>query len=264
MRAAASWIGFAALAVMALAACEDVPPTPAASIAPSATPSAQVATVTSVLEPPTGPITAGDTTPAGAALAAAGIRTAQAGSLRMKLVAHVGSPGAARSLDVSGAGESESAARSHVLVVVTLSGRTITTESLGYDGALYSRKENEPWQRISKAGSARADPRNYLNFVSGSHGVVDVGPGTRGGAPAEQYQALASGAVGSNQPAGPAPTASTSTSPVKVRAWVDRASGRLVGMDLLFPDIGAGPGNMSIDFSDFGATIKVSPPSPAP
>jgi len=269
LRPLSSWKGFVAsaalaVAVLALAACDDAPLAPSASatVSPVPSPSVQAATVPNVFQPPSGPLTAGDSSRAGTALAAAGVRTAQAGSLRMKLVARVGPPGAARSLDVSGTGESESATRSHVVVVITLSGRTITTESLEYDGAFFSRKETEPWRRVSKPGASSADPRGYLNFVSGSRGVVDVGPGARGGAPAEEYHAVAITAAGGNQQVGPA--ASAPAAPITITAWVARASGRLVGMDLLFPDIGAGPGKMSIDFSDFGATIKVAPPSPAP
>jgi len=227
LRPLSSWKGFVAsaalaVAVLALAACDDAPLAPSASatVSPVPSPSVQAATVPNVFQPPSGPLTAGDSSRAGTALAAAGVRTAQAGSLRMKLVARVGPPGAARSLDVSGTGESESATRSHVVVVIT------------------------------------------LNFVSGSRGVVDVGPGARGGAPAEEYHAVAITAGGGNQQVGPA--ASAPAAPITITAWVARASGRLVGMDLLFPDIGAGPGKMSIDFSDFGATIKVAPPSPAP
>jgi hypothetical protein len=251
-----------AAATGGLAACDEAAPSPQQSVA-SPAPSSQPATVPALFQPPSVPATPGDTSAAAKALAAAGERTTQAGSLRMKLVAHVGAPQATRTLDVTSNGESESPSRSHVLVVVNLSSRTVTTESMAYDGAFYSRGEGEPWRRVTGAAASGGDPRHYANFASASRSVLDVGDGTRAGMPAEEYTAVAEPGGGGDQAVGIAP-ASTPASPIRVTAWVDLVHGRLVGLDLVFPDVGAGPGSMSIDFSDFGAAIKLAPPTPAP
>ena len=236
---------------------EGASPTPAVTAPASTLPgTATVGQLPSVLEPPPGPIAPADQSEAALALAAAGRRTAEAGSLRMKLSAHVGATGSSRHLDVSATGEAESATRSVVHALIDLSGRHLNTDSATYDGRSFSRNEGEAWHVVAAAGSQ--SPQGYTNFVAHASGVVNGGPGIRNGVAAERYDAsVAAPRVGNRPAVAPSPGAGNT---VQLVAWVERGGGHLVGLDLVFPDIGAGHGTMTIDFSDFGAAIKVAPP----
>ena len=243
-----------------LAGCEA--DAPAAGTSPS--PAADAGAAQALVQPPKAPLTAGESSPAATALIAAATRTAEAGSLRLHLTGSIKDPRSGRNLAIDGTGEAESTARSHVLTSFAVSGRTVATEAVTYDGQTWTRSQGGTWHKVA-AATASADPRGYLSYLSGVTGVADLGLGQHNGAEARHYSAAAvlrKGATPSAAPAGP--LASPVTRGTTIEAWVDPGSGRLTALAVIIPDTGQGGGALSIDFSDFGAAITVALPPAAP
>ena len=244
------WLVLVAMTV-AVAACDTGEP--AANAGPNPSPSPSPVTfgpsaVSAIPAPPTEPLQVTDASPAAQAVLAAARRTADSGSFRFRLEAHFSGGTTGQEASIVASGESESATRSHVTTSVTLPQHAANSESITYDGVTYTRSGQEAWTRA--AGDKRpAGPRSYLGYLSKSSGFADAGPGDRNGLATEKYTAILE-----------VPPASTAA----IVLYVDRASGRLVAEDI-DPRAGTlGSGLIQIDFTDFGAAIKLDPPTAAP
>lgn len=197
-----------------------------------------------------------DLGPAGNALIAAGRRSAASGTFRLRIAADLGQS-TAGGLSLAGLGESESLSRFQVSLTITLSGQVSTSERISYDGISWSRSQGGPWQKA--VATPTGDPRRYLNYLSGASAVTDLGAADRGGIAAEKYGATLRLPAPSPRP-GTGPAASVI--PATLVAYVDQAGGRLIGEDINYADAATSTNaSVHIDFYDFGAAIKITPPS---
>lgn len=256
----ASWLASAATAVL-LTACEsgapaaDANPTPTAA-SPSVAVVGPAAPLSSIAAPPTEPLQVTDASPAARAVLAAARKTAESGSFRFRLDAQFAGATSGQKATIVSIGESESASRSHALTSVSLPQHNAASETITYDGVTYTRSGQEPWKRAAPDAPSTG-PRGYLAYLSKSTGFADAGPGDRNGLAAEKYTATLEGAPGAGD-------TSVATPAATIVMYVDVASGRLVAEDI-DPRSGAlGSGLIQIDFTDFGAAIKVALPTPAP
>ncbi|MGI8609681.1 MAG: hypothetical protein ACR2MY_10720 [Candidatus Dormibacteria bacterium] len=249
-----SWLLLTVVAGL-LTACDSAAPTTDAGPTPQASSSGSAATgpvapLAAIAPPPSGPLEIKDASPAAQAVLAAARKTAESGSFRFRLNAEFSGATNGQKAAIVSSGDSESATRSRVLTSVTLPQHYATTETVTYDGVTVTRSGQEAWKPVANAPPS--GPQAYLGYLSKSTGFADAGPGDRNGLTTEKYTAsLAAGA-------------GDAASPAAIVMYVDQASGRLVAEDI-DPRSGAlGSGLIQIDFSDFGAAIKVSPPTPAP
>lgn len=240
----------ACLLVALVAACDAGGPDSAAS--PSAVPQTPAAAqpaadLTTLLKPPAALGAPRDTGPAATALLAAARKIGDVASLRTKIRATVRGNTPERVAELSAVSEAESPARYQFNLSLSAAGKTSTSEAIAYDGRNWSRNNGGAWQPT--IGSSAFGPHAYVNFLNGANSVVDAGVGDRNGVPSERYTA----AVALSGP--------SASSPSQLTAFVDRASGRLIGEDVVLSDPSTSSTTMlAIDFYDFGVTIKITPP----
>ena len=238
--------------VIALTACDS------GSSGSQATPTPAVAgpSLSGLVEPP--PPAAAPGPPAGpaeTALRGAADRTSQVKSYRLQLNATLGGGQQGQASSVGGQGRVESPTRSDIALTVSAGTTNVVVESLTYDGATYSRQQGGAWQRSAKQSKSAGS--SYLNYIGSATQVADTGPGDRNGTAAEKYTAV----VGITGRASPQPGQPQIKS-VQLVAWVGKASGLIIGEDLVFispQDIELG--RLQLDFFDFGASIQLHPPA---
>jgi hypothetical protein len=243
------------LAALLLAGCESVTSgTAVTSPTPRAAPS-----LPSLLEAPSPPATpAPPTGPAATAIADAARKTAESGSLRLRLSGQVTSATESGG-NVLGTGESESPTRFHLLLTFLAGTQEVSTEIITIDGTSWGRQEGQAWKLISTKAAAGSDPRAYLNYASRVSDARDAGAEDRNGAPAHRYEAtIGLGRTGATPSPGASPPAASAG---RLVAWVD-AAGRLVSQEIS-ASTSQGTVNFRMDFLDLGAPVKVSPPDVA-
>lgn len=244
--------------VLIATSCGADSPGPGASPSPSAASG-------NLVNPPAAPLVPGESTPAAIALVKAATRTAEAGAMRMRISGTVRDQQSGHDVVIAGSGEASSAARSHVATTLTVNGRVATTEATTYDGTTWVRSVGGAWRR-AKASASSADPRRYLNYLAGVTGVVDTGAESHSGTDTEHFRARATtvSAVGETPSAAPVgPGLSPPARASNLDAWVERASGRLIALEVTITGAGQGGGALAVDFYDFGASITVTPPAGA-
>ena len=253
-RPPACWLAVT-VAGLLLAGCDSGSPAASASPTPSSASSGVFGPLTDALAPPPAPAPQASSAAGTTVLSAAAAKTAASGSFRIKITAQFTDVGTGRVVTISGAGESESPARTHMALTVQLPTSSYASETAGYDGKAFTRTNGGAW---AVASSAAGDPHNLLNYSSSAAGITDLGAGDRNGHAAEKYGATITlpqrtpTAGRTPTPAGPSTT--------RMVAWVDKATGLLLGEDIIPTGGGIGAGQLQVDFSDFGAPIKVTPP----
>ena len=250
-RPPACWLAVT-VAGLLLAGCDSGSPAASASPTPSSASIGVFGPLTDALAPPPAPPQASSA--AGTTvLSAAAAKTAASGSFRIKITAQFTDVGTGRVVTISGAGESESPARTHMALTVQLPSGRYSSETAGYDGKAFSRTNGGAW---TAASGTAGDPHNLLNYSNSATGITDLGPGDRNSKPAEKYGATIT--LAQRTPSSTATPAGPSTT--RMVAWLDKATGQLIGEDIIPTGGGIGAGQLQVDFSDFGAPIKVTPP----
>jgi hypothetical protein len=242
----------AGLAVPALTACAGSGPAAVASPSPLPSPTGIFGPLGQALAPPPPPSPLSAPT-ALTPLSAAASKTTEAGSFRIKITAQFTDIGAAKTVGIDGTGEEESKARTHLSLTVTLSVGSYSAETATYDGRSWTRANNDPWQPATP-DAANTDPQSLVNYSGAATGITDLGAGDRNGVAVHKY-----GGTLDLPDRSPAPGKPPNTT--RLVGYVEVSTGRLVAEDVIPVGGGIGVGQLQIDFLDFGAPIKVTPPA---